>query len=173
MEATAASTAKVSDRELALQLASVMLHCVGGGAGGDVLRVIDESGLSFVQMKALVTLGGTEIADEAEGTTVTALAESLGISAASASRAVEGLVKRRLTSRVEDTEDRRIRRLTLTAKGRELADQIVSARLAGIEDFTASLESRERSKLAAALGALMERPELAEVYRRNQERAAR
>ena len=135
-------------------------------------RVIDESGLSFVQMKALVTLGGTEIADEAEGTTVTALAESLGISAASASRAVEGLVKRRLTSRVEDTEDRRIRRLTLTAKGRELADQIVSARLAGIEDFTASLESRERSKLAAALGALMERPELAEVYRRNQERAA-
>ena len=60
MEATAASTAKVSDRELALQLG------VGDAAlrrraarGGDVLRVIDESGLSFVQMKALVNLGGT------------------------------------------------------------------------------------------------------------------
>ena len=172
MEVAAASQAKISDRELALQLASVMLHCVGG-AGGEVMRVIDESGLSFVQMKALVTLGGTEAVEGTEGTTVTALSESLGISAASASRAVDGLVKRRLTSRVEDSEDRRIRRLTLTAKGRELADQIVSARLAGIEDFTASLEGSERTNLAAALAALMERDELAQVYARNQERAAR
>jgi DNA-binding MarR family transcriptional regulator len=86
---------------------------------------------------------------------------------------VDGLVKRRLITRVEDSEDRRVRRLALTAKGRELSDHIVSARLAGIEDFMASLQGAERAKLAAALSALMEREDLAEIYRRNEERSRR
>jgi DNA-binding MarR family transcriptional regulator len=133
--------------------------------------VIDDSGLSFIQMKTVVTLGGAE--SNGDATTVTALAETLGVSNASASRAADGLVKKKLATRVEDPEDRRVRRLELTARGRELADRIVSARLAGIEDFTASLECAERTKLAAALDALMEREELAHIYRGNSERAER
>jgi DNA-binding MarR family transcriptional regulator len=156
-----------TDRELALQLGSVMLFCFGG-SGGEVLKVIDESGLSFVQMKAVVAL---ESADQPEAITVTAVADSLGISPASASRAVEGLVKKRLATRVEDPEDRRVRRLTLTAKGQELADRIISARLAGLEEFTASLDGNERSRLAVALDTLMERDEIAQLYRRNATRA--
>jgi DNA-binding MarR family transcriptional regulator len=162
---------EATDRELALQLGSVLLHIFGGRGGSEVLRVIDESGLSFMQMKAVVTLGGTET--DGAATTVTELAETLGVSPASASRAADGLVKRKLASRVEDPDDRRVRRIELSAKGRELADHIVSARLAGIEDFTASLEGSERTKLAAALAALMEREELAEIYRRNEERSGR
>jgi DNA-binding MarR family transcriptional regulator len=170
MEAATKTGAKgVSDRELAMQLGSVMLHCFGG-SGGDVLRVIDESGLTFVQMKAVVTLQGPE---HEAATTVTALADALGISTASASRGVDGLVKRKLATRIEDTEDRRVRRVALTGKGVELADQIISARLAGLEEFTSSLEADERSKLATALEALMERDELADLYRRNRERARR
>jgi DNA-binding MarR family transcriptional regulator len=164
------ATGQATDRELALQLGSLMLFCFRG-RGGEVLRVIDDSGLSFIQMKAVVTLGGTE--SDGDATTVTALAETLDVSNASASRAADGLVKKRLATRVEDSEDRRVRRLELTPKGRELADRIVSARLAGIEDFTASLEGAERAKLAAALGALMERDDLAEIYRRNEERSRR
>ena len=171
MNATTKTRHTATDRELALQLGSVMLHIFGGRGGSEVLRVIDESGLTFIQMKAVVTLGGTET--DAAATTVTELAETLGVSPASASRAADGLVKRKLATRVEDAEDRRVRRIELTPKGRELADQIVSARLAGIEDFTAALEGAERSKLAAALAALMEREELAEIYRRNEERAGR
>jgi DNA-binding MarR family transcriptional regulator len=170
MEATAKPRSESgTDRELALQLGSVMLHCFGGG-GGEVLKVIDESGLTFVQMKAVVTLDSP---DSVEAITVTALAESLGISPASASRAVDGLVKKRLATRVEDAEDRRVRRLTLTAKGQELADRIISARLAGLEQFTATLDETERGRLAVALDALMERDEIAALYRRNQARASR
>jgi DNA-binding MarR family transcriptional regulator len=169
MEATTAP-AKATDRELALQLGALMLATLGRN-GGEVLRVIDDSGLSFIQMKTVVTLGGIEPEDAA--TTVSELGEMLGVSAASASRAVDGLVKKRLVTRVEDPEDRRVRRLALTPRGGELSDQIVSARLAGIEDFTASLEGAERTKLAAALEALMERGDLAEIYRRNAERAGR
>ena len=90
--------------------------------------MIDESGLSFVQMKALVTI---ETATK-DVSTITGLSEALGISAASASRAADGLVRKGLASRVEDADDRRVRRLKLTAKGDELADRIISARLAGL-----------------------------------------
>lgn len=168
MEATKPRSS-ASDHTLALQLGSVMLHCISGSGGG-VLNVIDESGLSFVQVKAVVTLDDPGLAGAA---TVTALADSLGISAASASRAVDELVKKRLATRVEDAQDRRVRRLTLTAKGQELADRIISARLAGIEEFTASLDDAERRRLASALDTLMEREQIAELYRRNEERASR
>jgi DNA-binding MarR family transcriptional regulator len=169
MEATTkvGKSAGVSDRDLALQLGTLMLHCLGG-RGGDVLRVIDESGLTFVQMKAVVTLQGT--GDEGPAT-ISELAESMGISAASASRAVDGLVRKRLVTRSEDPDDRRVRRVGLTAKGSRLADQIISARLAGLEEFAASLEGAEREKLADALSTLLEREDMAELHDRNALRA--
>jgi DNA-binding MarR family transcriptional regulator len=131
-----------------------------GGRADELIRVIDESGLSFVQMKALVTLETTT----KDVSTVTGLSEALGVSAASAIRPADELVKMGLDSRVEDTDDRRERRLKLTAKGDELANQIISARLAGLEDFAASLNPTERKRLDSALEALLERDELAEIY---------
>jgi DNA-binding MarR family transcriptional regulator len=154
--------------ELSLKLGAFLLRCMGG-ASSDVFRVIDESGLTFSQMKVLVEL---EAADE-DARTVTALSEELGISAASASRAADGLVRKKFATRVEDPDDRRVRRLALTSRGRELADRIISARLAGLEDFTASLAGDERRKLESALDALLERPEIAEIYRTYERKARR
>jgi DNA-binding MarR family transcriptional regulator len=74
------------------------------------------------------------------------------------------MVRKKLVTRVEDPDDRRVRRLALTAKGQRLADQIISARLASLEEFTGALEAGERQKLEAALDALLERPEVAEIY---------
>jgi DNA-binding MarR family transcriptional regulator len=167
----AATHTKTSPRgtpgELSLKLGAFLLRCMGG-ASSDVFKVIDASGLTFSQMKVLVEL---EAADE-DARTVTALSDELGISPASASRASDGLVRKKLATRVEDPDDRRVRRLALTARGRELADRIISARLAGLEDFTASLSADERRKLESALDALLERPEVAEIYR-NYERRVR
>jgi hypothetical protein len=64
-----------------------------------------------------------------------------------------------------------VRRVGLTAKGSELADQIISARLAGLEQFAASLEGAERDKLADALATLMKREDMAELHDRNALRA--
>jgi DNA-binding MarR family transcriptional regulator len=140
-----------------------------GGARSEVFRVIDESGLTFSQMKVVVEL---EAADE-DARTVTAISEELGISAASASRAAEGLVRKKLATRVEDSDDRRVRRLALTSKGRDLADRIISARLAGLADFADSLDPNERKKLEAALDALLKRPEIAEIYKTYERRVSR
>jgi DNA-binding MarR family transcriptional regulator len=160
--------AAASDRELAIRLGSMMLFLFGGRAD-EVIRVIDESGLTFIQMKALVTLE-TALDDVS---TVTGLSEALGISAASASRAADGLVKKGLASRLEDAEDRRVRRLTLTAKGDALADRIITARMAGLEEFAASLSPTERKRLDSALAVLLQRDEIAEIYRNHQRRLRR
>jgi DNA-binding MarR family transcriptional regulator len=168
---TTTRTRKAGPRETAdeitLKLGAFLLRCMGG-VSSDVFRVIDESGLTFSQMKVLVELE----ADEDAGT-VTALSEELGISAASASRAADGLVRKKLATRVEDADDRRVRRLALTSRGRDLADRIISARLAGLEEFTNSLNTDERRKLEAALDALLKRPEVAEIYRSYERKARR
>jgi DNA-binding MarR family transcriptional regulator len=159
----------VDDRDLALRLGALML-CTLGSEGGAVIKAIDESGLSFPQMKALVTLAGH---DEPEPATVKQVAERLGLSLASASRAVDDLVKRALATRVEDPDDRRQRRVSLTADGQAVADELMAARLVGLEKFVASLRAAERRKLEAALEALLQRDEIADAYRIHRRRARR
>lgn len=129
---------------------------------GNLLRVIEESGLSMTQSKALLELGG--LGDETEARQVTDLAEALGVSVPSMSRAVDGLVRKRLATRVEDPDDRRVRRIAISAKGKKLVDALVVVRQAGMETFAASLSAAQRRKLDAAVDALMDRPDIAEAY---------
>jgi DNA-binding MarR family transcriptional regulator len=163
MEAGARTTGTKADREFAVKLGSLLM-LIFSGRSDEVVRVIDESGLSFVQMKAMFALQNPS-GDTAP--TVTGLAETLGVSAASASRAVDGMVRRKLVSRLEDAEDRRVRRITLTGKGRELADRILAGRLLGLEDFATSLSPKERRELEGALDTLLKRPDMANAFENN------
>jgi len=134
---------------------------------GNLLRVIEESGLSMTQSKALLELGG--LGEAIEARQVTDLAEALGVSVPSMSRAVDGLVRKRLASRVEDPDDRRVRRVAITPKGKKLVEAVVLVRQAGMESFAASLTTAQRRKLDAAVDALMDRPDIAEAYQRLRE----
>jgi DNA-binding MarR family transcriptional regulator len=156
------------DRELGYRLGAVMLQCMSAD-GGMAIRVIDESGLTFTQMKVLMTLAGTR--EHAPG--LKPLAADLGLSLPSASRAVDGLVKRALVARTEDPADRRQRLLALTDEGQALADRIVAARLEGLGQFAASLDAEERSRLQGALDLLLERDEIADLYRQYRRQADR
>lgn len=160
MEATVATPSR-EDRELGYRLGAVILRCLNADDGA-ALRAIDESGITFTQMKALFTLAG----EREEPHTLKSLAEALGLSDPAASRAVEGLVKRGLVARVEDAVDRRVRRLTPTADGTRLAEGIQAARLEGLGQFAASLSGAERKKLDEALELLLERDEIAAAYRK-------
>jgi MarR family 2-MHQ and catechol resistance regulon transcriptional repressor len=171
MEPTGTSAkphATAADRELALRLGAVVLSCMRSG-GGELIGVLDRSGISFVQMKMLITLGG----EHDEPPTVKSVAESLDLSLASASRAVDGLVRQGLVERAEDVEDRRVRRLTLTADGRSLHHRIFAARLDGLAAFAASLDDEERERLESALELLVERDDIARVYRQYRREAGR
>jgi DNA-binding MarR family transcriptional regulator len=138
-----------------------MLYALGSD-GGAVMRAIDETGLGLVQFKTLVSLAGNPDGEQAP---VKQVAEQLGVSVPSASRSVEELVKRGLVSRTEDPEDRRVRRVALTPAGQELADEVMAARVAGLEQFAATLTAAERRKLEAAVDVMLKRGEIAEVYR--------
>lgn len=129
---------------------------------GNLLRVIEESGLSMTQSKTLLELGG--LGEVSEARQVSDLAEAFGVSVPSMSRAVDGLVKKRLATRVEDPDDRRVRRVAITAKGKKLVETLLVVRQAGMEAFAASLTAAQRRKLDAAVDALMDRPDIAAAY---------
>ncbi|HET8862880.1 MAG TPA: MarR family transcriptional regulator [Solirubrobacterales bacterium] len=129
---------------------------------GNQLRVIEESGLSMTQCKALLELGG--IGESADPRQVGELAETFGVSVPSMSRAVDALVKKRLVTRLEDPEDRRVRRVAITAKGKQFVDTLLVVRQAGLESFAESLSSAQRRKLDAAIDSLMDRDDIAETY---------
>jgi DNA-binding MarR family transcriptional regulator len=154
------ATIDTSDRELAYRLGSVILSCFGAD-GGAAIRAIDESGLTFTQMKVLMTVAGPGEAPPG----LKPVAEGLGLSLPAVSRAVDGLVKRGLVARTEDPSDRRQRLLTGTEEGERLAGRIMAARLEGLGRFAASLTDEERGHLDAALELLLERDEVAAVYR--------
>jgi DNA-binding MarR family transcriptional regulator len=129
---------------------------------GNLLRVIEESGLSMTQTKALLELGGR--GEETEPRQVGDLAETFGVSVPSMSRAVDALVKKKLVTRVEDPADRRVRRVAITARGTKLVNTVLIVRQAGMEAFAASLNTAQRRKLDAAIDALMDREDIAETY---------
>jgi DNA-binding MarR family transcriptional regulator len=126
-------------------------------SGGEHLRKMEESGLTLTQVKTLLMLAGPEADEPYAGRDI---AERLQISLASVSRAVDELVRSRLVTRVEDPDDRRVRRLTITDKGRRLAGEIVASRMADMEAFAASLTPAQRRRLDAGLEAVLDQEEI-------------
>jgi DNA-binding MarR family transcriptional regulator len=143
-------------RGTAARLGAFMRH-VFLFSGGEHLRKMEESGLTLTQVKTLLMLAGPEADEPYAGRDI---AERLQISLASVSRAVDELVRSRLVTRVEDPDDRRVRRLTITDKGRRLAGEIVASRMADMEAFAASLTPAQRRKLDAGLEAVLDQEEI-------------
>lgn len=150
-----------AERDSAARLTALMHHVFLYDRGNQ-LRVIEETGLSMTQCKALLELGGLGHDDQAWQ--VSDLAELFGVSVPSMSRAVDALVKAKLATRVEDPADRRVRRVKITAKGKKLVATLVTVRLTGIESFVATLTAVQRRRLDAAVEALMDREDLAQTY---------
>jgi DNA-binding MarR family transcriptional regulator len=148
-------------QDTAARLSALMRHVFLYDRGNQ-LRVIEECGLSMTQCKALLELGG--MGEEREPRQVGELAETFGVSVPSMSRAVDALVGEDLATRVEDSEDRRVRRVAITAKGKDLVDTLLVVRQAGLESFAESLSAVQRRKLDAAIESLMDREDIAETY---------
>ena len=158
-----ATVPQVSDgaQDTAARLSALLRHVFLYDRGNQ-LRVIEESGLSMTQCKALLELGG--LGEAADPRQVSELAERFGVSVPSMSRAVDALVKKKLVTRLEDPDDRRVRRVAITARGKKLVDTLLVVRQAGLEAFAESLTAGQRRKLDAAIEALMDREDIAETY---------
>jgi DNA-binding MarR family transcriptional regulator len=155
MQATAAPSQASADALLARRLGG-FVGFVMQTRGRDVMELASEFELSLSQMKALHTLKNAT-----EPLSVKELGDKLGLSLAAMSRAAEGLVQRKLVGRLEDQQDRRIKRLSLTRTGDDLVGRLREARVAGVEEFVASLSPKERALLAKALDPIMARDDVA------------
>jgi DNA-binding MarR family transcriptional regulator len=142
---------QVSSKQLAAELLDLWHHLTRG-ASQQLYGLIADLDLSITQMKTLHALD-----DCADEISVKELSQRLGLSLPGASRTVDGLLRRGWIERREDPTDRRMKRIGITAEGRKVIDRIETARLAGLEDYAASLSPEQRARLSSALSDLPHR----------------
>ncbi len=131
----------------------VFLH---KNCNADLFEAVGALELTLTQIKLLHHL---EEADRE--LTLKQAADLVVISLPGASRTVDDLVKRGFVERYEDTEDRRMKRVSLTDAGRAVSRRLNAARLNGLEQFTQNLTDSERGALAGALKKLLRRDDIA------------
>jgi MarR family 2-MHQ and catechol resistance regulon transcriptional repressor len=102
--------------------------------------------LSMTQFRCLVTL-----ALEGDAIPIHQLAEQVHATLPTAGRAIDRLVAQGLVIRREDPHDRRVRRIFLSAEGRQVVSGIDKARRDDLLAFVCSLSPADRSRLLAAL----------------------
>ncbi|HVX33112.1 MAG TPA: MarR family transcriptional regulator [Solirubrobacterales bacterium] len=149
-------------RDTAARICALMRHVFLYDRGNQ-LRVLEDTGLTTTQCKALLELGG--LGDCPTTWQVSDLAGVFESSLPAMSRAVDGLVKKGLATRVEDPTDRRVRLVRITPAGNELVDQLTTVKRNGLEAFAATLTSAQRRKIDAAVESLMDREDIATTYR--------
>lgn len=122
-------------------------------------NAIAEMDLSFTQIKALCALEGDE------ERSVKALAQSLGLSDAAMSRAIDGLFERGLVEREEDPDDRRMKRVRLTPGGEAVPRGLNEGRLSALSDLVASLDEEQAQALSHAAALILGSREDIAAYR--------
>ena len=120
-----------------------------------ILGVARGLDLSFSQMRALFVL-----ADSQRELAVHELASLLGLSMATAGRAVQGLTKADMVTRREDDQDRRVKRVRLSEHGRQFVDGLLQAHRAAVRECLESLSDHERDQLSQALAPILARGDL-------------
>jgi DNA-binding MarR family transcriptional regulator len=126
--------AEVVDRIIGLQ------YDIGRAWAHDRSLPVLASTLTMQQFKVVMILS---LQDSASGQE---LSQHLGVGLGTVTGIVDRLVARRLVTRREDPDDRRIRRIILTAAGRKLADEVVHA---GLSRFRSVLELLDTDTLRA------------------------
>jgi DNA-binding MarR family transcriptional regulator len=105
----------------------------------------DRFGLSIPEWRAMAVLGGTG------GLSAREVAERTAMDKVQVSRAVESLMRAGRVRRRADSTDGRIMRLSLTARGRAIYDNVVPLALHLEDVFLSALTARERKALDALM----------------------
>jgi DNA-binding MarR family transcriptional regulator len=86
---------------------------------------------------------------------VTEIGEHLGVSSAAASQLLERLVQQDLVIRTEDPDDRRVKRIELTGKGRRILEEGLRARQTWLKDLARSLTEEEKQTVQDAMSIMI------------------
>ncbi len=120
---------------------------------------IRNTGLSMPQVGLMMRLYHGGSCD------VSAISRYSGVTNAATSQLVDRLVEKQLVERMEDAQDRRVKHLSLTSKGREFVEASVRERYQWVEELIAKLSTREQDDLRHALPPLVEALQALEASR--------
>lgn len=88
---------------------------------------------------------------------VSDLSEHLGVSNAAASQMLDRLVEEGMISRIEDPEDRRMKRITITEDGTTILEESLFARLDWLNELGNRLTEEEKEQLTAAMRLMIDK----------------
>jgi DNA-binding MarR family transcriptional regulator len=151
----ARSTGPGSELALARGLCAVIGH-IHRECAADLIEAAGSLELTLPQMKLMHRLQREADRELSLGEA----AEQAHLSLPTASRLIDDLVRRELVHRSEDPEDRRVKRVRLTAAGDTVLRRLDAARLRGVRAFVATLQPDERTKLSDAVTALLARTDI-------------
>jgi DNA-binding MarR family transcriptional regulator len=117
---------------------------------GDWMRYTKEMGLSMAQFGILMLLyhkGSCGVHD---------IGDLVDITSAAASQLIERLVHSGLVERTEDRQDRRVRQVALSAKGRDFVQGSMERRFRWMENLAVGMTEGEREAVMKALLILSE-----------------
>lgn len=115
------------------------------------MRFTRENGLSMPQVNAMFFLSRKEPCG------VSDLAMHLGITSAAASQMVEKMVQQGFLERCEDRRDRRLKQISLTAKGRQVMEDTIRAREQWIDQIAKVITPTEQAQIVTALEILIDK----------------
>lgn len=119
-------------------------------AESDGMDALVELDLSFSQARTVFLLAKT-----AEPMSIHAIAAKLGLSDAATGRNVEQLLKLDVVERRESPDDRRVKLVSLTPVGEEMALGHVDAKRDSLKAFAATLPPEQRDNLHRALSDIL------------------
>jgi len=111
----------------------------------ELFRYVRGTGLSMPQFNVLMALYYKE------NCAVSDLSERMEITLAAASQLVNRLVQSGLLERVEDPQDRRSKRLSLTPKGRAMVETGINLRFRWMDNVVKHLEIEEIQQISQAI----------------------
>jgi DNA-binding MarR family transcriptional regulator len=122
----------------------------------DLFEAMGVLELGMTQIKVM-----HQLEDAPRALTLKELAERIALSLPAASRTIDDLVRRGFVERHEDADDRRMKRVSVTERGRHVVRKLNAARLNGLEQFAQTLNDDERRTLGEALQLLLRRDDVA------------
>ena len=134
-----------SNDQLEEVLQQFLMRCMSSAEAQGIDRLV-ELELSISQAKTVFAL-----AQAGQPLPINAIAEQIRLSVAATGRNIDQLVKMGLVARREDENDRRVKLVTITEAGRDVADQHLEARRTALRAMVARLSPDEADRLHDAL----------------------
>lgn len=114
----------------------------------NIMLFTKKAGISMPQLGLLINISRG-------ASSVTELAEKLGVTSAAVSQMLERLVQQGMILRTEDPHDRRARQMTLTDKSRQLVLESLNARQGWLDEVSQALSEDEKIRVTEGLNILI------------------